>query len=40
MNDHGANTSKSAREILEVVVEDWREDLDRASTSIGRDRTS
>ncbi len=40
MNDYGANTSKSAREILEVVVEDWREDLDRASTSIGRDHTS
>jgi hypothetical protein len=40
MNNYGANISKSAREIFEVVVKDGREDLDRASTSIGKDRTS
>ena len=42
MNNYGANTSKSASEILdlEVVVKYGREDLDRVSTSIGKDRTS
>jgi hypothetical protein len=40
MNDRGVAASKSAGEILEAVVEDGREELDRASTSIGKDRTS
>ena len=31
MNDHGVAASKSAGEILEAVVEDGREELDRAS---------
>ncbi len=40
MKDHSVAASKSAGEILEVVVKDGREDLDRASTSIGKDHTS
>ena len=34
MNDHGVAASKSAGEILEVVVEDGREELDRASLGL------
>ena len=34
MNDHGVTASKSAGEILEAVVEDGREELDRASVGL------
>ena len=34
MNDHGVAASKSAGEILEAVVEDGREELDRASLGL------
>ncbi len=39
MKEHGVAASKSAGEILEAVVEDGREELDRASTSVGKDHT-
>ena len=34
MKDHGVAASKSAGEILEAVVEDGREELDRASVGL------
>jgi hypothetical protein len=40
MKDHGMATSKSTGEILEAVVEDGREELDRASTAVGKDHAS
>ena len=36
---HGVAASKSAGEILEAVVEDGREGLDRASTLVVKDHT-
>ncbi len=38
--EHGVAASKTAGEILEAVVEDGREELDRASTSVGKDLIS